>query len=210
MSKGALLALVAVSVWLVLAVASASAFTPPEFVGAKLPVTFTGTGGAFTIEESGGGKYVCSASTIKGEVVGAKEVANVVLTFSSCGAFCENHTKLWETKPLKGRLAYVSKANRTVGLLLEAGTEPVAECTHFGSPAKIQGSIIGLVGPVNTTQTGPFTLAFSETNGKQAVQHFEGEELLHKLQIQTFGPAIEFGLGGSLSLTMSHALEITA
>lgn len=205
-----ILAVLAINVF---AAASASAALP-EFVGLHGEhVSFTGTGGAITIREAGG-NYVCSGSSVSGEIVGAKEVANVVLKYNWCSGFCKNGVELWETKPLKGRIAYLNKATRIVGLLLEAPAEPVATCAHFGvSGAKIEGSIIGEIGPVNFPRKTPFSLVYAAlgTSEHQQWRHFEGEELLHNLSIVPAGLGRrEFAIGNTQTLTMSREVEIRA
>jgi hypothetical protein len=204
-------ALVATCALAVLASASASAALP-EFRGGT--PTFTGSGGTVTIEEvlEGGetGKYTCTSSSISGQIVGSKEVAKVTAKFM-CASFCHNTEGVWEAKELKGRIAYISKASKTVGLLLEPVTQPITECSHGATSAKIKGSIIGAIGPVNMSQTG-FNLTYQQTKGIQGLRHFEGEETLHNLEILPAGfpLARSFGLGSAMSLTTQKAIEIEA
>jgi hypothetical protein len=207
----AVLAVIAVGAF---ASASASAALP-EFIG-NLPTTFTGSGGEISIEEETGSKYICKSSSITGTISGPKEVSKVTVKFPGCTSFCATTaTKALETKELKGRIAYISKTQKTVGLLLEPVTEPVAECVfHSGVTAKIQGSIIGQLGGLNTKRKSPFELNFTAagSNGRQSVQHFEGEALLHNLQIlrPPFPSPFAIGLGSQISFSTEHEVEIRA
>jgi hypothetical protein len=209
--KRVLVALVAVFAFGALVSASASAALP-EFSGVK-PTTFTGSGGQVLFEEEGGSKYACQSSSITGTITGPKEVSNIVVKFPGCASFCATvATKALETKELKGRLAYISKAEKTVGLLLEPVAEPIAECiTHAGFAAKIQGSIIGRLGVVNIRQKS-FKLEFQKEGEKQRWRHFEGEALLHELQILRvpFPSPFALRLESTMTLSTAHEIEIMA
>jgi hypothetical protein len=214
LALGAVLALVAM-------VAGPASAALPEFSGfvRGAPIAFTGTSGELQITEVGG-TYICKSSSISGEIINAKEVANVVLKFSSgpgaetCLTFCKTSTGLWETTTLKGRIAYLSRATRTVGLLLEPVTEPVANCTHFGfAGAKIKGSVIAEIGPVNVRRMTPFSLKYERSGGsssQQSWRHFEGEEVLHNLSMLASGTTREFALSDNLTLTTASTVEIEA
>jgi hypothetical protein len=213
--------LVAVLALGALAAASASAALPEFKVpGAKYPVSFTGTSTAVHLQENGGGSYTCTSSSIAGEITGPKEVGKVVMKFAGalgCGGFCQQtgHEGSWETKELKGRIAYLAKTGKKVGLLLEAATEPVATCPRTGGTQiwKIEGSLIGEIGPV-LRSTKAYVLAYEKSGATQALRHFEGEELLHNLQ--TLAPGSKAGTEMGLethepmSLTTAQAIEIVA
>lgn len=199
--------------------ASSASAALPEF---KLNIhnnTFTGSGGQVTIVE-GGSTYICNSSSIAGEVTGAKEVAKVFIKFnhgnggaSDCMTFCQTSTGLWETRELKGRIAYISKPEKRVGLLLEAVTEPITTCKHFTiSGAKVQGSAIAGITPVNTLRKTPFSLGYETSGSRQVPRSFEGEELIHQLNILPFGAGspTEFALGTTMTLTFAHEIEIAA
>ncbi|HEY5194096.1 MAG TPA: hypothetical protein VIJ39_09545 [Solirubrobacteraceae bacterium] len=207
-------ALVAMFAMSAVVAASASA-TLPEFRGGK--TTFTGTFGSASFHETDGAEYGCaSGGTISGEITGPKEVAKVVIKFNCATGgftFCTksgSSAGVWETKELKGKIGYLNKTNQRVGLLLESSAGPVAECEHAPRVlAKILGSIIGEIGPVNVKRTGPFSLSFAQSHGLQELQHFEGEELLHNLEIQT-SSSEKFGLQTGMSLTTKTSMEIEA
>jgi len=203
----------------VVALASASASAAlPEFHGAKFPVTFTGTSGSVTLRERYGGSYICVGSSITGEIVGPKELAKVVIKFKEnavsgdCHGFCEQPGVKggWETKELKGRIGYLSKQSKLVGLLLEPVAQPVAKCEQLGvGPTTIQGSIIGQIGPVLRSSKA-YELRFAQLNGVQELTRFEGEEVTHNLERVYPGQTHELGLRDILKLTMSQQVEILA
>src|ERR1700729_2855449 len=131
--KGLVGALIAVLACGALTAASASAAPNyPEFAvtfGGHFPVTLTGTSGALDFYESTGGIISCNNSSISGEIINSKEVAKVKLTFSEgmyCSSeyFCSGHAGSWETTTLKGRIAYITKSSKRVGVLLEPVTQP--------------------------------------------------------------------------------------
>jgi hypothetical protein len=216
-TRSAFLALAAVCALGVVGLASASAALPEFTVKAptKFPVAFSGSSGSVRFTEpGGGGTYVCNSSSISGQITGPKEVGKVVVKFSGCEGLytiCNSHkgTQAWETKELSGRIAYISKTGKTVGLLLEPATQLVAGCgsgtEKLGYEEEIVGSILGQISPLNTTETGPFTLADGSWT------HFEGEEAIHKLQrINEGSKPKELETVGTTSLTMAHAVGISA
>jgi hypothetical protein len=214
--RRALVALLAVTAIGALVAASASAAFPEFKVsGGKFPTTFTGTSPAVHIQVRGGGGYTCTSSSITGEIVGPKEVAKVIIKFigpSDCSGFCRQKTlEAWETKELKGSIGFIEKGVSRVGLLLEAAAEPIATCTTPGGRGteKLQGSIIGELGPTSVMRKA-FTLNYQQLEGRQNFRHFEGEEVLHDLQIlhETGGTPIELGIETSMSLTTAKEVEI--
>jgi hypothetical protein len=196
------------------ALASATAFAAgPEFkvAGGKFPTTFTGKSEAVDIQVQGAGLYVCSSSTISGEIVGPKEVAKVVIKFGSkggCGGYCtQTGHEGWETKEMKGTIGVLSKKEGTqVGLLLEPVAEPVASClrTEEGANTKIIGSIIGQIGPVGVKRTA-FQDEYRQSSGVQQFRSFEAEEAIHDLRPTL---AIQGGIQAAMSLTTAKEVEI--
>lgn len=173
-----------------LASASASAALPEFKSGYKFPIPFTAKSNSVTLNIKGGGAYLCKTSTTTGEITGPKEVAKVIIKFNGengCSGFCKQpvHEGWWETKELKGRIGYLNKGFRTVGLLLEGTVEPFAKCNTplFGGPEKLIGAIIGELSPTNTGTTS-FALTYKQgvERGQQQITHFEGEEALHNLE----------------------------
>jgi hypothetical protein len=198
--RGVSLALIAVFAFGALAAASASAkyvAEYPAFEGTeygKHPVAFTTKSGAVNIQIKGGGLLQCTHSTGTGEIINQKEVAKVILKFeegtcASYTTFCGQigHSHFWESNELKGRIAYISKEKENkkegsrIGLLLEPVTGLFAKCeTPIGQGVeKIQGSILGEISP----GSAPFHLGYTQSGGAQSLTHFEGEEVLHGLEI---------------------------
>ncbi|HEY2142175.1 MAG TPA: hypothetical protein VGG98_08955 [Solirubrobacteraceae bacterium] len=170
-------------------VSSASAALPEwELTGGK-NVPFTGTLPATGLREAGGAEYICAGGSISGQISGTKEVSKVFIKFvcgnSNSNAFCtKNGLKAneWETTELKGRLGYRSKSLRTVGLLLEPVSGHFADCSRSGVLLAILDSLIGEITPLS--QTNKLHLQYNQRSGSQELQHFEGEEVIHNLEVE--------------------------
>jgi hypothetical protein len=209
-SKRLVIALVAVCMLGVLASSASAAF--PEFKvksgDKKFPVTFTGSSSAVLF--TGPGIFNCAASSISGEIVGAKEIAKVKMTFTAtptddCFELCrQSSTEIWETKELKGEVGYLSKAKFEVGLLLGPVSGQFAECKLSKA---LLGSLIGQLSPTNVPRSS-FTLTYKAASGKQAIKSFEGETAVHNLKSLPF--EAETGLEDKISLTTSKEVEVVA
>jgi hypothetical protein len=216
-SRTILITLVAIVALSGIAAGSASAAFPEFAPGTSN--AFTGKGGEAIFQEATGGIYSCTLSTITGEIVSAKEVSKVIIKFrgtgGGCATFCRNGFEpefgTLETKELKGRIAYITKPGKRVGLLLEPVAQPIATCEHSSIPgAKLKGSIMAEIGPVNLSRK-IYTLTYTQNGGKQDLMHFEGEELLHQLAMEPNGlGSREVGLGTKMELTTTKAIEIEA
>ena len=156
----------------------------------------------------------CESETNTGETFGASEVRNVLVTFRGCKLFgstpCENQVTEGEVvvDPLKGKLGYINKAEKKVGLLLEPskkhGEFANFHCYHLGvgvgvgstkegafyKPEKTGGydGIISPITPVNT-MTNSYTQTYTinpETN-ENIPSKFEGKhiELLESYDYNT-------------------------
>jgi hypothetical protein len=206
--KSGFVLLVAVLALGAVGVSSASAALP-EFREAKFPETFTGSGGQFTMSEGASGSFSCKSSTITGAITSHTEVAKVVIEFH-CQFFCKNsgtfQDEVLETKELKGRIAYLEKAKRKVGLLLEPVAGPVANCQYAGAGAEILGSVI----PEITASNGnKLTLTFKRTQEKQQWLHFEGEEATHNLELAPVGlGSRQIALETTMTLTVPNEVVI--
>jgi hypothetical protein len=173
-----------VSVLAFSAVATASANANPVFsTEHPFPVKFAmKTGEGAKMEVSKGEQVLCLETSGSGQIAASNEVSNVVYKFSGCkyGAYACPET--FESAPLKGRLNYLNKASKEVGLILEgekAGTgEPVfAElaCSlgGFKFTVVITGHIIAPVTPVNLL-IEEMHLAYSQSQGEQSPSKFQG------------------------------------
>ena len=181
------LALVAVLAISAVASATASA-AKPEFVFAGIKKGLKGKSGAGTLETVSKEKVTCAKSTNGGEIEGgngSKKVTGVVVTFTGCvssGFKCSTTGAAAGeivTKSLSGELGYINKAAKTVGVdLAPTGGGEFVEFNCAGGivKVKVKGSVIGQITPVNkkVLTTEHFTLTFTQTSGKQAIEKFEG------------------------------------
>lgn len=209
-SKTAPFAVLAVSLFGAAMATSASAIELPEFnTKGEGAVKFTGTTTEITLETISHITFKCGAGTVTGEVVPPKAVAHVVIKSGSCVHLFTLCTKPFETKPLKGKLVYLSKREDIVALLLEpeVAGEPVMTCQGELKEV-LDGSIITRINPVNRSSTS-FELPYSQSGGVQAIKRWEGEEVAHNLSLsEGGGPFTESGLGTTLDLKFARAIEV--
>lgn len=157
----------------------------PEFVHAAVGnVKFEGTAQVHFYLRSNSNLWGYSG-TITGEIIAPNEVANVVFTLENPSAGgCTNiiGTHLLTLNPMMGRLGYVTKSTKKVGLLLEPLFQPVVKCSGAGhGTEEYKGSIIATIRPVN--EKGKLlNLTFGGNgNDEQEPQSFEGEAVRHHL-----------------------------
>lgn len=210
---------VAVVALCISAVGAASAMALPEFT--TVPNSFTGTSGTSTLK-AGNVVITCTSdATSNGKVTSATEVTGTVI-FKGCtgktgtGEPCAVRSPgavsgEIKTAELLGKLGYISKTAKTVGLKLapKTGTnfteiEAVSPATCVVKTA-VTKSIIGAVTPVNT-KTTKGALTFTETSEKQTLRKFEGEEVASELQ--AFGTAAR--LTGTEEVTFEKEGEVKA
>jgi len=168
----------------------------PEFTGSggeeiAYPREFkasTGGSASFWIETF---PWNFREATVTGEITGPNEVADVVLKFkgASPAAYgCTSNGLEGEagelvTNDVIGRLGYLNKTAKTVGLLLEAPGGVIAKCSGYqlGSQ-EILGSVIGKL----TAVAGGHSFALEFKKGgkgeEQEFTKFEGEEATHQLE----------------------------
>lgn len=217
-SRTVLLALLAVLAFSALATSEAFAALP-EFVSSGTAIPFTGTTTELLFRDATGSTYTCSAGTVTGEVPavakgegGTKLVDKVIIKSGSCLKFLTLCNKPFETRHLKGRVAYLSKATKSVGLLLEpeVAGEPVFTCESESVPVTVKGSVIAPITPVNTRTTS-FHARYAQSSGVQEIRKFEGEEALHNLEWSfSGGPFHPVGLATELALTFKREAELRA
>lgn len=204
--------------------ASAASAELPEFLG-TFPVHFTSHGGVSILKTVTVPKTVtCNSIDNLGEITGPK-TAWVLVTFLGCnlsgvdpctgGAGAGSGNIM--TSLLNIALGYIKKSTKEVGTDLTGtgGTskELLAEfeCNAEGTllPARVEGSVIGAVTPVNTL-TSTLTINFAESGGKQAVKKFEkGEEDVLKTSLNkgVFEESVEVSKD---ELLLSSAVKIDA
>lgn len=209
-------------------VASASAESGlPEFQQAGKPlaktVNFTGNGvpgeNRATFKAKNGAAWTCEEGvSLTGETHGSKGVSNVIIKFKGCvigeRACTSKGAKPTEliTSSLAGRIGYLPKT-KEVGVLLEPASGTVfAEC-GAGLVLKTRGSIIGGLTPTNT-ETTKFEVVYKKglEPGEEELSHFEGEEVLHKLESLVLGGGSysEMSIAAKLELSAAEKLEIKA
>jgi hypothetical protein len=171
--SGVLVALVAL---LALGASAASATENlPEFQGSglKYPSTLKGTSLGTAIFDDGG-TWDFNPNTFAGEITGSKTFANLTLKFTGVS----EHGCAWENETvfanLKGRLGYINKAKKEVGMIFEPTKEPIAKCAQSGVTYYYAGQFIGKVTPVGPSQA-KFTVTFTELSQKQQPEFLEGE-----------------------------------
>jgi hypothetical protein len=212
-----LLALIAALTCCALASTAASAALP-EFNPGSKGVTFTSAPSeGFSIESALGEKFSCPTASISGTIANEKELSGIVLKFgktgdSSCVQFLNQtgHGGEIVTKELKGRIAYLNKSTKSVGLLLEPVSQPFAEGLYFGAPATIKGSVIGKIA---TGERREFPVEYARVaNGLQLFECFEGEEVMHNLTRKTsFSEEVRnFSIQGTITLKTSVFVQIKA
>lgn len=162
-----------------------------------------------------------SDATANGKVISATEVTGMVI-FKGCTAKTGEGTACAIRSPsaasgeiktveLLGRLGYLSKSAKTVGLKLASKSatnftelEAVSPGTCIVKTA-VTKSIIGAMTPVNT-KTIKGDLTFKEASEKQELRKFEGEESGSELQL--FGTSAR--LTGTEELTFEKEGEVKA
>ncbi len=194
-SKTAAVALAVMFALGAIGAASASAI-PPEFRHAQSKA-FDGHGPGGEIEGPEG-LYSFERSNLTGELSGVgggsenestSTLSNVTLAFTEAAVYAGIcYTKVNGEKVnagervgevvlggLKGRLGYIDKAERTVGVMFEPVTEPDATCTANNKKYQYLGDIMAHIRPVGE-YTKHFTLTFSREGDKQSPTWFEGEK----------------------------------
>ncbi len=146
-------------------------------------------------------------------ISGSKEISNLVLTFSEpLGKGACHNTKEFTlvTNKLHGRLGYINKAKTEVGLLLEPNTQPLVTCTNeLWGTQEYRGSVIGRVAPVNTP-TKELTVTFQYlSHGKQLIQKFEGEEVLHSLEFDHEGVKLAMEMTATLTNFKANEKQVS-
>jgi hypothetical protein len=222
----------AMAAMVVLGASLASASEPiSESEGGKA-VTFTGAGGASTLEvlpEGGKSRTVnCTSSKSSGEFALASTEKFTKITFTGCTATGPFGTKVScssglmggeiFTAALKATLVYLTAGSSEMGIDLEpeAGTT-IATFTCGFESMTVTGSVIGKFTPVNTLTTA-YTLKFAQTGGKQAPESFLANvgcaSVMDVLSVtgtgaEAFGPR-QSGLALEEKLTFAKAVRMAS
>ncbi len=194
--------------------ASAASAALPEFVG-PVPLPFTSTLKATTLETVGTLKITCTGGSDAGEITGPKTLT-VRIKFTGCmlnGLRCGSGAAgEIETPPLIGTLGYIKQATKDVGLDLSqpAGAPFMAFTCNEDLTVVVQGSVIGTIRPLNKNVAPPkhFTLKFTQKKGKQKPTKFEVGPVDVLSTALGGGPFEESGLASNDSLTFAAPLLI--
>jgi hypothetical protein len=178
-----LLMLVALSALGAFASASASAVLP-EFKPArgKFPIKFEASTGAPRLERADGVEWWFTHVHLTGEISGPQTVTNVTFTFEEghkpnprCYSGPEKEHKLIWTN-LTGRLGYLNKTFKSVGLRLAPGGQHFGECKWENIiPAEFVGALTGQLGEFSK-MASTFNLKYQQTRGLQVLLALEGEK----------------------------------
>lgn len=222
--------LAAIAVLALGAFASASASAAlPEFVPAngKFPVKFT-AGGTEMWLESSNHRITCTSEATIGEITGPKTVKATVY-YKSCmetpfKQACwngESSAKQITTAPLVGRIGYINKTTKQVGLQLEGEKhkefeDPRWDAFQCGGETHISvnGEPIAPLSPVNSQLTS-FSFPAHQKNGSQEIKKLEGglEGYPYQLSLKWTETSASEALGleyGSRTLTTLASAEIKA
>jgi len=180
--RSVVLALSALAVCAAMTAASSSAALPEfeegkeaSLTGHPPPLTFASTWGAWVYSDFG--------ASFSGEMrhePDQKRIFNATFNLTEGGAYgCSQAGSKLVLPGLTGRLGYINKANKEVGMRFEPPKEPIASCNLFtGGTWQFAGGVIAHITPVNEF-TKHFTLRFYKEGGgvsnKQSPLWFEGE-----------------------------------
>jgi hypothetical protein len=203
---GALMAILAIT-----AVVTAAASAAPEFLPGS--GTFTGKSGVSSLQVKAGATITCKTSTSTGELT-STTLGTVTITFESCTVAGLTVLGLGAAKgtivvtldvdscQIKSKDAgVVFTILPTTGLHIEVPTGK-----HL---LLVKGSLIGLIGPINTSTAGPYSLLVAQKEGVQAIEKCEGgsaQTLLSSLDGGTFAQAGEEASEGTLTFAAAHEL----
>jgi hypothetical protein len=205
----ALMALLAVTA---VATATASAALPEILPGSG---TFTATSGAGTLETTAKEKITCKSDTSKGTITNVKE-GTFEVDFKECTALGFAANSLGDpaqTILVTGTLllCYINRATKDVGVVIHLPTAGIhIEVPSLGALILVTGWVIGLIEPVNSKKTGPFTLSFKQAAGKQEFTKCEGGATEVLKSSKNEGAAVESGEETIETVTFAAEHEIMA
>jgi len=195
-------------------VASSAVAALPEFLPSS-GVIIGGSSGAGELQIQGGGTVKCEKDKPLGEITGPK-TATIDVHFEGCKAlgFAANSV---DDKAKAGvilvkgtaLLCYLSKAAKTVGLLVTISPKLEIEVPTAKTIITVEGSVIGEVKPINKSQTTGEVI-FTQKEGKPGIEKCEGEAADVLLAKEGTGAFKVAGEKTTESLTFTPALEVMA
>jgi hypothetical protein len=201
----------------VMAFSGASASALPEFSG-PFGKPFTSTSKASLFETVGGAKLMCKADTNTGEVTGPQSGV-ITITFTGCklkGIPCNTPGMTpgtIATNLLTMTIGYINKANKEVGVDL---AEPFGGgFLNYGCGptlfAKVQGSVIGRIAPINkvVTPSKTFVVHFQQSGGIQKVVNLEAAPV-DVLETSFGGPFEQTGLMSTDKILFGEPVKLSA
>src|SRR6202035_311601 len=148
--------------------------------------TFDGTGGETTLKTTGHSTIKCIAANFVGEYTGPK-TATLTIEFQGCinskGQQCQsnpqNKSEI-KTLPLEAELGFIKNEPTVVQVGLDLKpTAPLTqlvsyECGSITESARLEGSVIGQIKPIDKMTTESNLLIAVRTTGAQLPEQFEG------------------------------------
>ncbi len=199
------------------AIASGTAFAEVEFLPGAKGTTFTGVSKEAKLK-SAAGTIVCTKSTVtKGELLSSTE-ALIVIKFENCTIAGLEARGLEDAEKSKNITTHVEAKSCTVSTSPLVGAvllKPLP--VHIEVPAAkllllVEGTVIGLLTPVNTKGTTTFNLLLNEKEGKQEDRTCKDkvtgaaltENLIVKDDGKETGEGVEIVKEGTLTFTVGQ------
>jgi hypothetical protein len=145
---------------------------------------FKGDGKNFNFEIQGLGGFNCTKSTMGGKVTSLTTLGEMTITLKGCVLLahpCESTSPQAEasgeivTKPLAGRLGYISKTRDEVGLEIKGESAPyIAEFNCGELKYRWSGAEIAAVKPPYNVFTKDTVLVFEQSGGVERPDQLEG------------------------------------
>jgi hypothetical protein len=196
--------------------ASASAALP-EFTG-PFGKPFTSTITPTLVETVGGTKVTCKGGTDSGEVTGP-QTGFMTMIFTGCSSTkvpCNSPgsaSGVIATSALSMQIGYIAKATKKVGADLVPATGGLFMSYGCGTAlqARVTGSVIGLLVPVNkpVTPSKVFYLHFVQSLGVQKVTKLEGAPI-DVLETSFGGPFEGTGLKSTDKILFGETVTLIA
>jgi hypothetical protein len=140
------------------AVASASAFANPEFLG-TFPTTFTGTSGEGELKDPASGLTIkCKKDKVSGSVTSGT-ASEATVDFESCKIAGLAAQSLGDKGgvilvPVTGVMCYINKSTKEAGTLFTLPSGGIhIEVPSLGELLVITGNTVGKATPINTSST---------------------------------------------------------
>lgn len=147
-----------------------------EWESGAIKKSFTGSGGAATLETIHAVKVTCKAESSDGEFTSAKTVGNIVVVFTACeslGYRCKTPGSAEGeivTNPLAGTLVWEKFGKKVAIDLTPQSGEWFVEFTCGPANAKVKGSVLTNI-PADKAET-KVTEKFTAKKGKQKPEYY--------------------------------------